>query len=101
MTKQHYKVDTYELATSVGYLLKDALRAMQDRVQLRFAAHGFTFQQWIVLMRVREGLASTIADLCRETRHDRGAMTRIVDQLERRELVQRKRNEKDRRIVEL
>jgi len=101
MTKQHYKVENYRLAESVGYLLKDALRALQDRLQVRFASHGFTFQQWIVLMHVRDGLASTIADLCRETRHDSGAMTRLVDQLEKRDLVQRKRNHKDRRVVEL
>ncbi len=101
MLKQHYKAETYQLGDSVGYLLKDALRALQDRLQLRFASEGLTFQQWIVLMRIREGLALTVATLCRETRHDSGAMTRLVDQLEKRKLIERRRSSKDRRVVEL
>lgn len=101
MLKQHYKADSYELGSSVGYLLKSALRAMQDRVQARFASEGLTFQQWIVLMHIREGLALTVAALCRETRHDSGAMTRLIDQLEKRKLIERRRSSKDRRVVEL
>ena len=101
MLKQHYKAESYELGSSVGYLLKSALRAMQDRVQLRFASEGLTFQQWIVLMHIREGLALTVAALCRETRHDSGAMTRLIDQLEKRKLIERRRSSKDRRVVEL
>jgi DNA-binding MarR family transcriptional regulator len=101
MPKQHYKLDSYHPTTSVGYLLKAALRALQDRVQLRFAKEGLTFQQWIVLMHIREGLALTVATLCRETRHDSGAMTRLIDQLEKRGLIERRRSSKDRRVVEL
>jgi DNA-binding MarR family transcriptional regulator len=101
MLKQHYKSDSYQLGSSVGYLLKSALRALQERVQQRFASTGLTFQQWIVLMHVREGIALTVAALCRETRHDSGAMTRLIDQLEKRALIERRRSAKDRRVVEL
>jgi DNA-binding MarR family transcriptional regulator len=101
MLKQHYKSDSYQLGSSVGYLLKSALRVLQERVQQRFASTGLTFQQWIVLMHVREGIALTVAALCRETRHDSGAMTRLIDQLEKRALIQRRRSAKDRRVVEL
>jgi DNA-binding MarR family transcriptional regulator len=101
MLKQHYKLDSYQLADSVGFLLKSALRAMQERVQQRFSDAGLTFQQWIVLMHVREGIALTVAALCRETRHDSGAMTRLIDQLEKRGLIERRRSAKDRRVVEL
>jgi DNA-binding MarR family transcriptional regulator len=101
MLKQHYKSDSYQLGSSVGYLLKSALRVLQERVQLRFASTGLTFQQWIVLMHVREGIALTVAALCRETRHDSGAMTRLIDQLEKRALIERRRSAKDRRVVEL
>jgi DNA-binding MarR family transcriptional regulator len=101
MLKQHYKSDSYQLGSSVGYLLKSALRVLQERVQQRFASTGLTFQQWIVLMHVREGIALTVAALCRETRHDSGAMTRLIDQLEKRGLIERRRSAKDRRVVEL
>lgn len=101
MPKQHYKLESYRLADSVGFLLKSALHAMRERVSERFATAGLTFQQWIVLMHIREGRAVTVAELCRENRHDSGAMTRLIDQLEKRKIIERRRSEKDRRVVEL
>jgi DNA-binding MarR family transcriptional regulator len=101
MPRQHYKPDSYRLINSIGYLLKSALRAMQERVSERFTTEGLTFQQWIVLMHIQEGIALTVAALCRETRHDSGAMTRLVDQLEQRGFIERKRSGSDRRVIEL
>ena len=101
MLKQHYKLESYRLADSVGFLLKSALHAMRERVSERFVTAGLTFQQWIVLMHIREGRAVTVAALCRENHHDSGAMTRLIDQLEKRELIERRRSAKDRRVVEL
>jgi DNA-binding MarR family transcriptional regulator len=33
--------------------------------------------------------------------HDSGAMTRLIDQLEERDLIERRRNPQDRRVIEL
>lgn len=101
MPKQLYKSDKFQLLDSVGCLLKHAHRAMHDRVETAFAFQGITFQQWVVLMHLRDGLASTVAELCRETRHDSGAMTRLIDQLEERGLIARERKTDDRRVVTL
>lgn len=101
MPKQMIKAATFRMADSVGYLVKHAQLALRSRVELAFESKGVTFQQWIVLMHLRDGLAGTVAELCRETRHDSGAMTRLIDQLEERRFIERQRQASDRRIVNL
>lgn len=101
MTRVVYRPDTYRLRESIGYLLKHAFRMLTEEVEAEFAQRDYTFQQWLVLMHLRDGLAGTIAELSRSLRHDSGAMTRLVDQLDGRGLIRRRRNRTDRRIVEL
>jgi DNA-binding MarR family transcriptional regulator len=101
MPKQHFKAETFRLDDCVGYLVKHAYRAMHESVEAAFASRGITFQQWVVLMRLRDGLASTVSELCRDAAHDSGAMTRLIDQLEERGLIGRQRAEQDRRVVNL
>src|SRR5215471_19123773 len=101
MPKQHYKSEDFRVQECVGYLLKHTYRAMHERVEAAFASRGATFQQWTVLMRLRDGLASTVSELCRDAGHDSGAMTRLIDQLEERGLIERQRNSQDRRVIHL
>jgi DNA-binding MarR family transcriptional regulator len=101
MPRPHYKPESFHLRDSLGYLLKRSQRLMQERIEGLFEQQGFTLQQWVVLMYVRDGLAATIADICRDLHHDSGAMTRLVDQLESRKLIERRRSADDRRVVEL
>lgn len=101
MPKPHYKPDSFHLRDSIGYLVKRSQRLMQERIEGLFEQQGFTLQQWVVLMYLRDGLAVTIADICRDLHHDSGAMTRLVDQLEARKFIERRRSADDRRVVEL
>ncbi|MDY6944231.1 MAG: MarR family transcriptional regulator [Pseudomonadota bacterium] len=101
MPKSHYRPESFHLRDSIGYLLKRTQRLMQERIEMLFAEQGCTLQQWVVLMYLRDGLAITVADLCRDLHHDSGAMTRLIDQLESRKLLERRRNSEDRRVIEL
>ena len=101
MPKQHYRPETFRARDSIGYLVKRSQRLMQERIEALFAEQGCTLQQWVVMMHIRDGLALTVADLCRELHHDSGAMTRLIDQLEERKLIERRRNPQDRRVIEL
>ena len=101
MPKQHHIQKNFRLQDSIGYLVRNAFRALSDSIQEKFASQGCSFQQWIVLMHLRDGLVQTVADLSRELRHDSGAMTRLIDQLESRGWLARRRNLEDRRVVEL
>lgn len=101
MSKQHYRADTYKARTSVGYLMKRAHALMLDNIEPAFTAHGFTFMQWVLLMYLRDGIALNPKDICREFRHDSGALTRLIDQMEQRGLIERRRGSADRRKVDL
>jgi DNA-binding MarR family transcriptional regulator len=101
MPQQHYRAATYKARGSVGYLLRRVYTIMHERMEAAFAGHDFTVMQWIVLLYVRDGIARTASDIAREFRHDSGALTRVIDQLERRELLTRRRSTSDRRAVEL
>ncbi len=52
-------------------------------------------------MCLRDGLATTCADISRHMNYDSGAITRVVDQLEARGFVTRSRSLTDRRVVHL
>src|SRR3954471_12582962 len=101
VSRRHYSADSFHLQDSIGYLVKRTQRLMHDRIEAVFASQGITFQQWVVLMPLRDGLATTTAGLCKELRHDSGAMTRLIDQLEERGLIGRRRQQADRRVVDL
>lgn len=101
MPKQHYRVDNFKARNCVGYLVKHTHLLMQERIEAELAAHGFSFTQWVVLRQLQDGISRTAADLARETRHDSGALTRLIDQLENRGLIARRRSVDDRRLVEL
>jgi DNA-binding MarR family transcriptional regulator len=101
MPEQHYRTATYRARESVGYLLRRVHAIMHERMESALAGHDFTLMQWIVLLYLRDGIANTASDIAREFRHDSGALTRVIDQLERRELLTRRRSVTDRRVVEL
>jgi DNA-binding MarR family transcriptional regulator len=98
---QHYRTEGFKARSSVGYLLKRAHALMVDQLEAAVAGSDITATQWVVLMHLRDGLAINAADLCLQLRHDSGALTRVIDQLEARGLVQRERSREDRRAVQL
>ena len=50
---------------------------------------------------LRDGIAVNPKDICAQFRHDSGALTRVIDQLAERGLLERSRRDRDRRKVEL
>src|SRR3974377_1121032 len=96
-----YSVDDFRGPDGVGYLVSQAQSAMRPQVEALFEREEINFSQWRVLMCLRDGLANTCADISRELSHDKGSMTRLVDQLEARGFLERKRSGDDRRLVVL
>jgi DNA-binding MarR family transcriptional regulator len=101
MSKQYYKVESYRAQDSVGYLLKRAHSLNVDVMEPVLEARGFTFLQYVILARLRDGIAVNPRDICMQFRHDSGALTRVIDQLAERGLLERVRRDRDRRKVEL
>jgi DNA-binding MarR family transcriptional regulator len=101
MSKQHYQVSTYKAQLSVGYLIKRAHSLMLDIMEPVIEQRGFSFVQYVVMSALRDGIAMNPKVICTQFRHDSGALTRIIDQLAERGLLERVRRDKDRRKVEL
>ena len=101
MSKQHYKVATYRAQMSVGYLVKRAHSLMLDIMEPVIEQRGFSFVQYVVMSSLRDGIAMNPKAICSQYRHDSGALTRIIDQLAERGLLERVRRDRDRRKVDL
>jgi DNA-binding MarR family transcriptional regulator len=82
-------------------LIKRAKSLLIDDIESAVVGSDLTFTQWVVLMHLRDELALNGATLCSQLRHNSGTLTRIIDQLELRGLVQRERSHEDRRVVRL
>src|ERR1700736_2796511 len=101
MSKQHYHVSTYRAQTSIGYLIKRAHSLMLDVMEPLLEERGFSFIQYVILSWLRDGIAVNPKDICFQYRHNSGALTRVIDQLAERGLLERMRRNRDRRKVEL
>ncbi len=95
----HYHVGEFAAPSCIGYLISQAHADIRPQVEALFEREDVSFSQWRVLMCLRDGLASTCADISRELSHDKGSMTRLIDQLEERGLLTRRRDAEDRRVV--
>jgi DNA-binding MarR family transcriptional regulator len=100
-TRPFYSVDTFQARRSIGYLIKRLNNLIVPQAEALFADADFTFSQWVVLMAVRDGIADTCAEIARHMDHDTGATTRLVDQLEERGFLLRRRSTTDRRVVHI
>lgn len=98
---EYYQAEGYDCQRSIGFLLRRVTTLTLGQIEAAFAGNDITFSQWVVLMQVGDGVAETAADVVRNTGHDSGALTRLIDQLEQRGLIERHRCSSDRRIAKL
>jgi DNA-binding MarR family transcriptional regulator len=96
-----YRASDYGMKNSIGYLVRRSANLLLPQMETLFSDQTLSFSQWSALMALREDPGGTAADLARIICHDAGSLTRILDQLEKRGLVSRKRSESDRRQVVL
>ena len=96
---QFYKAGEYGLQESVGYLMKRSMLSLVYQADRRLASLDLTSAQWVPLMRIHELGQATVAELARWSNTDAGAMTRLLDRLEKKGLCRRERSLTDRRVV--
>lgn len=99
--KGFYQVETFTGCKSIGYLVRRLNTLLMPHAEALFADAELSFSQWVILMALRDKRAETCADIARHMNYDTGAITRLVDQLEKRGLVARARSTTDRRVVHL
>lgn len=96
-----YRPENYQAQESVGFLMRRIVDCMASQIEHEFEPSGLTNAQWLPLLKLDLGTASTVAELARECRLDTGGMTRLLDRLEGKGLVRRVRSCEDRRVVNL
>ncbi len=101
MVNQFYCAADYVPEDSVGYLIRRVLGTVAHEVERQLEASDLTNAQWVPLLKLFMGQASTVAELARECHLDAGAMTRLLDRLEAKGLCRRVRSLADRRVVNI
>jgi len=96
-----YDAKTFEPRNCVGRLLALVKLSMSDALDEELAPLGITAAQFVILVMLADADADSASNLCRSASYDQGAMTRMIDRLERKGLVRRVRSPNDRRRVNL
>ncbi|MDT8992321.1 MarR family transcriptional regulator [Curvibacter sp. APW13] len=91
----------YTPEESVGFLMRQILSNVATQVEAELIHTELTNAQWVPLYKIYNRHASTVAELARVCHMDTGAMTRLLDRLEAKGLVQRQRSDSDRRVVNI
>lgn len=88
-----------DLKNSTGYLISNTGRKLSQCLQQLFHSHDVTPEQWTLLVCLDTEDGISHKDLAIRTEKDPANLTRLVDQLERKELVLRIANPADRRSL--
>lgn len=98
---KHYSTSRYRSDESLGHFIAKAHTAMRARMDVELADTDLTGAQWIVLLKLSRNEYRNAAELAVALNQDAGSMTRMLDRLEAKGLIQRVRSKTDRRVVEL
>ncbi len=96
-----YNVKQYDPPKTVGYLMNRVRSEIFAALDEELAPLDVSAAQYIILSSLGSRDAESTSRLCKEMSYDPGAMTRMVDRLEAKGLVQRRRCPNDRRLVNL
>jgi DNA-binding MarR family transcriptional regulator len=96
-----YHAATYRAEDSVGYLMKRIMVSIVSQADKELGRHDLTSAQWIPLLHLQNSGNSNVVELARWSNVDAGSMTRLLDRLEKKNLVKRVRSTDDRRVVQV
>ncbi len=95
-----YRGQDYVIEESIGYLMKKAQAALQRSIDGKMSALDLTALQWAPLLFISLSKTNiTAADLSRCLGVETSSMTRMLDRLESKGLLTRKRSADDRRVI--
>ncbi len=87
----------------LGFLVTGVRNAIWTSIDRELQPLDITTAQFVVFNSIAKGKGSTIGELCRVIGYDSGAMTRLLDRIEKKGLIRRVANPDDRRsyLIEL
>jgi DNA-binding MarR family transcriptional regulator len=96
-----YRASDYCAEESVGFLMRRIMSSIILQVDRGLGECDLTNAQWAPLFKIRKAKTMTVAELARSLEMDAGAMTRLLDRLEKKGLCKRVRSTEDRRVVQV
>jgi DNA-binding MarR family transcriptional regulator len=98
---EHYTKDSFSLTRSVGFAINKARNVLVTEMDAALKDLDITSQQMGILLSLTSGIATTPFELSKLLGIDTGLMTRMLDKLETKGLLERSRSLEDRRVVNL
>lgn len=99
------KKDTIDMLSTgeLGFLVSAVRSSIWNAIEAELEPLGLTTAQFVVFNSIALGKGRTIGEFCRLLGYDSGAMTRLLDRIEKKGLIRRVSNPEDRRsyLVEL
>jgi MarR family multiple antibiotic resistance transcriptional regulator len=97
-----YSSDNYQWNSSTGFLVANLHHSMRRALDAELASFGdVSSAQWIVMMTLSHQDDVTAANLAKRLNYDPGSMTRLLDRLQDKGLIQRTRLDDDRRCIRI
>ncbi|HEX3136049.1 MAG TPA: MarR family transcriptional regulator, partial [Casimicrobiaceae bacterium] len=84
-----YSAKTFDPRTGFGRLLSQVKTELMEALDRELAPLDITAAQYVILATLAEGPTDSASNLCKGVSYDPGAMTRMIDRLERKGLVRR------------
>ncbi|NLP63656.1 MarR family winged helix-turn-helix transcriptional regulator [Paraburkholderia sacchari] len=97
----HYTTRNFMLTESVGFRIVKARNLVVAEMDAALKDLDITGQQMGILLSLKQGVATTPFELSKLLGIDTGLMTRMLDKLEAKGLLERSRDADDRRVVNL
>lgn len=97
---KHFRPEDFHTC-NLGFLLGRAALLKDRIIDTHMAPYGITAAQFKVLIIMAQYGVDTPVELCRYLSLDSGSMTRMLDRLAQKQLLERRRCEGDRRQVRL
>lgn len=91
--------DEFLLQNSYTFWISRLANLMQEHFNQRLREEDVTWPQWMVLNVLHQNLAQTPATIADQIGVDRSAVTRLLDRLEKKQLILREHDKLDRRTV--
>ncbi len=97
----HYTRKNFVHTQSIGFMLARARNVLASEIDAALKDLDISSQQMGIIISLSTNMASTPFELSKLLGIDTGLMTRMLDKLEEKGLLERSRDDKDRRVVNL
>ena len=87
----------FKLDAPLGYIINKTAQMLKNELSRRFKPYGITVEQWRVLNRLWERDGLTQKELAEQILKDQPNTTRILDKLQKKEIIRREASPDDRR----